>query len=228
VKTGMDFDPVESFRHAFSKAISAEVDRSGFGIGDWFPSGRQSPLNAADWWWDNGPDLVRKYIDWYEASDDISVWTAPDGRPAVELDLTVRFGEVDVQMVIDQVLQVGSALVVTDLKTGAKAPESSLQLGIYACGIERAYGIRPKYGAYWMHRSDNPFKPVPLDGYEHSIRYLTGEFARFSRARTAGAYVANPGKQCDRCPVAHACIAAGGKDARKYDPSHPAYKRERH
>src|SRR5262249_50801069 len=124
--------------------------------------------------------------------------------------------------------KLGTALVVVDLKSSAKAPESVRQLGIYASGIELAYGVRPKYGAYFLPRDESMKffqRPVPLTGYEHSVEYLTREFQAFERGREAGVFVAAPGRQCGRCGVAHACLAIGGAKARQYDPAHPHFRR---
>jgi putative RecB family exonuclease len=227
MKTGIDFDAETVFSYELSKAWAIEENKSGFKLEDWYWSGRQKPETSMEWWQANGAALVRNYIDWYETHPDVRVWTTPDGQPAIELELTVQFGEIPVKMAIDQVLLMGSALVVVDLKTSAKAPENPRQLGIYACGIEKKYGIRPKYGAYFLPRDPMRYfqRPVCLDEPQYGIEYLTKEFAMMEKGRSEGIFVANPGRACGRCGVAHACLAAGGAQARKLDPAHPAHGR---
>lgn len=221
------FDAKAVFAAEFDAAIGRERDKSGFALEDWFWSGRQKPENSVAWWQENGPGLVQRYIDWYEAHDDVTVWIAPDGKPAVELELRAMFGEVEVVMAIDQILKMGTALVVTDLKTSAKAPESPRQLGIYACGVELAYGIRPKYGAYFLPRDDVPFqKPYDLGARQYSVDYFTREFAMVEQGIREGIYPANPGRSCGRCSVGHACLANGGAKAREFDPAHPHFGRK--
>jgi putative RecB family exonuclease len=221
------FDAKAVFAHEFGKAIEREQAKSGFALDNWFWSGRQKPETSVEWWQANGPELVQRYIDWYESHDDVTIWITPDGQPAIELELRVKFGDVEVVMAIDQVLKMGTALVVTDLKGSAKAPESSRQLGIYACGIELAYGVRPKYGAYFLPREDPPFqKPVELSGRQYQIPYFVREFAQFEQAVSKGIFLANPGRSCGRCSVAHACLANGGERAREFDSAHPHYGRK--
>lgn len=220
----MTFNAGDVFKDEFTNAIIREREKSGFKVEDWFYSGRMKPENSIAWWDENGPALAQRYIDWYESHDDVTVWITPDGYPAVELELEVKFGDITVKMAIDQVLKMGTALVVIDLKSSAKAPESPRQLGIYACGIELAYGIRPKYGAYFLPRDEVPFqRPVELSGHQYSLAYFEREFAMAERAIQEGIFPANPGRSCGRCSVAHACLAVGGKDARQYDPAHPKH-----
>lgn len=219
-----DFDVKEVFEHEFEEAVCNEAEKSGFALEDWFYSGRMKPENSVAWWDENGPVLAQRYIDWYESHDDVTVWITPDGKPAIELELRVKFGDTEVVMAIDQVLRMGTALVVTDLKTSAKAPESFRQLGIYACGIELAYGIRPKYGAYFLPRDEVPFqRPVDLSSPQYSIAYFTREFAMFEQGVSEGIFPANPGRSCGRCSVAHACLAVGGAQSRQFDPAHPKH-----
>lgn len=232
MKTGVVFDAEAVFAEEFDKALCKEVSKSPYPIEDWQWSGRSKPERSIEQWRERGPACVQAYIDWYENEPDASVWVTPDGRPAIELDLTVPFGSVQVKMGIDQVIQLGTALVVVDLKSSAKPPKSVRQLAIYASGIEKTYGIRPRYGAYFMNRGSAKGgemvyfqRPVPLDSYQYSHAYLTAEFEAFEQARRAGIFLSNPGEACGRCAVARACSAVGGQDARRYDPSHPAFKR---
>lgn len=209
----MTFDPDESFNRHFNEALAEQVRKSGMLIGDWFWTGRRSPVKDVAWWVENGPALVQRYIDWYESQPDITVWTTPDGKPAIELDLTVMFGQVPVRCIIDQVLKAGTALIVNDLKSGSRTPDNLIQLGIGACAVELAYGIRPKYGTHFMHKNeDKPFStPVDLGGYQYSVEYLTEQFAMFDQAVNEGLFVARPTKDCARCGVAGSCPAMGVK-----------------
>lgn len=210
MKQAVTFDPAESFNRHFDAAVADQVHKSRIPLNDWFNAGKYSPVQDVERWREMGPALVAKYIEWYEAHEDISVWTAPDGRPAIELDLTVSFGGVEVRCIIDQVLQAGTALIVVDLKSGSKTPENMQQLGIAACALELTYGVRPKYGTLFMHKMNKPFlPPVVLDGYEYSVEFFTSQFAMLDRGIRAGVFVAKPGKQCDRCGVAGSCPAMG-------------------
>jgi putative RecB family exonuclease len=225
-------DVDELFRRNLDWAFREELSQTTFSPDEWFTAGRGKGEDLA-WWIDNGAAIVWNFINWYEANPDFTVWIAPDGRPAIELDLTVAFGTVPVRMVIDTVFQVGRlanpALVVVDFKSGSTKPKGARQLGIYASGLEREYGIRPRYGSYFMARGTGKdpesltfFQPVTeLSAPQYSYEYLTGEFQRFSAARAQGLFLASPGESCRRCGVAHACAEVGGEEASRLDPNYP-------
>lgn len=223
------FDTEAVFRTALEVAVADEVRQSGFPLDDWFTAGRQKDGHEAVAWWKvNGPAMVQSFIDWYESNDDVSVWVTPDGIPAIELPVEVMFGTVPVRGYIDVVLQVGTALVVTDLKTSAKVPTTPRQLGIYACALEIQYGIRPRYGTWFMNRGIGRAdpktyfqRPIELDRPQYSIAYLTAEFEAAERGIQAGIFPANPGESCTRCGVAYACTETGGYKAKQLDPHYP-------
>jgi hypothetical protein len=232
----MTFDAASVFETEFTAALEHDEAKSGFELKDWFRSGPQLPATSVQWWREHGPQQVQNYIDWFESSG-AQIWTVPTvGKPwppAIELDLTVNFGDVAVRMIIDQIVVLSGALIVVDLKSSAKVPSSTRQLGIYASGIELAYGIRPRYGTYFMTRGverkgETTYfqRPIELSGYEHSIEYLTREFAMVERGIEQGLFPAHPGDSCARCGVAWACSAVGGSEARVYDKSHPEYREE--
>lgn len=206
----MTFDVTGVFNAELDAAIAEQQSKGGIPLADWFNAGPRKPSQDVDWWRGNGPALVQKYIDWYEAHPDIEVWITPDGKPAIELDLTVMFGEVPVRCIIDQVLKSGTALIVTDLKSGSIKPENVQQLAIAACCLELEYGIRPKYGTHFLHRQDKPFcKPTELSGYQHSVQFFTEQFRMLDQSVRQGLFIARPGKQCVRCGVASFCPAMG-------------------
>src|SRR6185437_10739508 len=198
------FDAQAVFLEELAKAVTEETRRSGFPPEDWFYSGPRDGVRSIQWWQENGAEMVQAFIDWYEHNPDIEVWVTPDGVPAIELPVEVMFGTVPVKMVIDLVLKLGSALVVTDLKTSAKAPVSYRQLGIYASGLELKYGIRPRYGTFFMNRGTGPkggpkthfLRPVDLGDPQYSVAYLTREFERVELGIQAGVFPANPGDGC--------------------------------
>ena len=53
--------------------------------------------------------------------------------------------------------------VIVDLKTGKNVPDSSLQLGFYAYGLRKVYGIDAKVGYYWMARKGELSQPFDLE-----------------------------------------------------------------
>jgi putative RecB family exonuclease len=231
----MNFNASDVFNDEFDAAIAAEVASSGFPVERWLPNGREKPETAAGQWRTRGPLLVGNFIRWFEQSGQ-EVWVTPDGRPAIELELRVMFGEVEVHGFADLITVGQYGLTVIDTKSGSRKPDSLQQLGIYASMIELAYGKdwRPLWGAYFLARGTGPKDtppeeltylqpPVPLSEYRYSAEFFTRELALFDQAAASGIFVAKPGPDCRVCPVSYACQAVGGSESYRYDPSDPEY-----
>jgi hypothetical protein len=232
----MGFDVDAVFRQEFDEALADDVAKSGFPLKNWFRNGMTRPeVAAASWRDERGPESVRQFIRWYESSDH-KVWITPDGRPALELELRVTFGEIPVVMYIDLITESPAGLTIIDYKSGWLKPHNPGQLGFYACGVELAYGRewRPLWGAHFLTRGTGPkgakpedktyFQPPePLDGYRYSVPYFTRELGLMEQAVDSGLFLARPGSDCDRCGVAYACPSVGGSESHLYDPSDPGY-----
>lgn len=232
----MTFDADAVFQREFDKAIAADVKRSGFPLETWFRNGRTKPVDAVVTWRERGPELVRRFIQWFEGSG-YQVWVTPDGRPAIELDLKPMFGEIQVHMYVDLVLQNEYGLCVVDLKSGYLKPGSLQQVAMYACGIELEFGIRPLFGTYYHARGSGPrgadpddlvyfLTPRPLTAYQYSVEFFSKELAMMDRAVEAEIFLARVGEHCERCGVAGACLAVGGDRAAEFDPVAPGYGRD--
>ena len=220
-----DFPWDEVFQEEFTRAVKKDAAKSGFEPDTWFVPGRGN-TQREPWWREQGPQFAASFGEWFEATPDARVWIAPDGRPAIELELRVNFGGIPVVMYVDLILKLGSALVVTDYKSSAKEPSSLTQQGFYACGVELAYGkqYRPRYGTHFMCRGIEQkdgskryfMPPQPLDDYRYSIPYYTRQLEMLDRADRGGIFLPNPGDHCRVCGVNHACEAVGGADAANY------------
>lgn len=225
----MNFPTEHIFRDEFLAAFDSEVKHTTFDPDDWFTAGRGKGEDY-DWWMENGAQLAQNFIDWYEANPDFTVWVTPDGIPAIELPFEVLFGQVMVKGYIDLVLEhkKTGTLIVTDIKSGSTKPKNNKQLGIYACAAEKLYGVRPRYGTFFMCRGtgkDEPKtyfqQPADLSGAEHSYEYLSGEFAHLNYGVKFEVFPAAPGESCRRCGVAYACLEVHGEQARELDPNWP-------
>lgn len=205
------------FDAAFDVAIEHDVAESGYPVSEWYWNGPAAPETAVTQWRERGPRLAERFVSWYEGSG-YRIWITPDGRPAIELHLTVMFGKVPVTMYVDAILVNEYGLTVLDFKTGAGRPHSMRQLGVYASGVELAYGIRPLFGSYYMARGIGKrgtpedeltyfLPPRPLTAPYLSVEHFTRQFEAMQRGIDAEAYVANVGKHCDRCPVRAHCEA---------------------
>lgn len=164
----------------------------------------------ARWWRANGPKMVQAWIDWRRASRWL-VWTAPDGTPAIELDIEVNMPGTDqpLKMFIDRVMQKpDGTLVIVDLKTGSRTPESDLQLATYRYGIFKKYGVLVNYGAYWMARKGEPTEPFNLSRYTPNL--METWFVRFIEAKAADLFIPHPTFLCRACGMRDYCAAFGG------------------
>lgn len=200
----------------FSKAFKEELGDTP--VEEFQVTGRPSKAHPrgedADWWGQEGPEMVARWIEWRNKTP-WDIWIAPDGQPGIELELNVHLGSTLVKMFLDRMFATdgrNGRPVVVDVKTGARPPDSKLQLGLYKVGIEVFYpGVRVSGGAYWNGRTGEL-------GNIDSLQWATREFygRLFSRLRTARAgaiYLPNPSNLCRTCKVGRFCAVNNGRDA---------------
>lgn len=170
------------------------------------------------WWLDNGPAMVESWVKW-RAETDWDFWEPVPEEPAIELEINAVFpNDINVKMVIDRVFVMPSGeLAVLDLKSG-RIPESQMQLGLYASGIELGYGeaMRPKWG-YWWNPDKGAVGPYDLDRWTPAV---FGElFKEAINSINAGQFIPKPNNGCQNwCGVARYCHAVGGELAKNHDP----------
>jgi hypothetical protein len=177
----------ELWQKAWAKE-SEGVDLTNARIG-----GRSTKANPnkedINFWQTSGPMWVEQYIAWRKANPNWKIWTTPDGRPAIELELIPVVSDVPIKMVIDRVFEVNGQLVIVDLKTSQNTPSSTLQLGFYKLGLEQAFGIEIKWGNYYMSRGSNTVDMVDLSEYTFDkMEYL---IKQFDKSRKAGIFLPN-------------------------------------
>lgn len=154
------------------------------------------------WWYSNGIEMFKNWINWRDKNK-WSVWTLPSGEPAIELAMNIKLDGVQVKMTLDRVMVTDTGeLMVVDIKTGARTPTSTLQLGFYAVGIEVLHGVRPTLGAYWMARKEDITPPVNLDFY--TVDRITTLVSNFDKARKNNIYIPNF-SHCNLCGYKNDC-----------------------
>jgi putative RecB family exonuclease len=142
-----------------------------------------------DFWQKSGPMWVEQYIAWRKENPNWKIWIAPDGRPAIELELEPIVADVPIKMVIDRIFEVNGQLVIVDLKTSKNTPTSTLQLGFYKLGLEVTFGMKVDWGNYYMSRGSNTVEMVDLSGYTYDkMEFLV---KGFDKARKAGIFLPN-------------------------------------
>ena len=225
--TDFAFDIERAFHDAFDEQVKERVEFSGFPTEEWRAGGRSTKAypNKEDesFWRDHGPQWCKDYVSWRETTD-WRIWTTPTGEPAIELAMEVPIGGVMVKAIVDRVFETpDNHLVVVDLKSGSRNPDSSLQLGFYACAIEVTYGVRPGWGGYYSARKGSLLPVASMDAYSEHL--LGGILTRFVKACEDDIFIPQPGGHCNSCGVARGCAIVGGVEAPLYDPLHIGFRR---
>jgi putative RecB family exonuclease len=160
-----------------------------------------------EWWLKSGPRMLAQWAAWHTPDNPWQVWRTPEGQPAVELELNLMLGGVPVKMIIDRVLENQQGdLMVCDIKTGSSMPKHNLQLAFYAAGLDQMFGVRPRWGAYWMGRSGST---SPLVDLTHlSTDKIVDIVVKFEKARHQQVFLPNL-SSCSMCGVKNACHWAG-------------------
>jgi RecB family exonuclease len=169
------------------------------------------------WWRGNGPKMVQSWLEWRKKQG----WKVLDmggGEPAIELPVYVPTSDgVPFKAFIDRVMVVPeiNELVIVDLKSGKRTPESDNQLGFYRFGLAQQYGIDVRFGTYWMARVGRPTEMFGLRRYKPAL--VEKWISEFDRAREAGIFLPNITFRCKGCPMSRYCAAYGGVEQDK-DP----------
>lgn len=175
------------------------------------------------WYARLGPQLVQAYTAWRMRSS-WNIWRTPDGLLACELDVggVLPGMELPFKGFIDRVFQSSQTgqLLLVDLKTGSRKPETPLQLGVYAAAVQYHYNTPVPLGAAFMNRRGDLSEAWDLTRY--TPEYVGKMFEQTRRGIEAGFFPAKPGRSCGMCDVSTACYANGGPLAQQFDRDHPA------
>lgn len=215
-----DLEPNADLKAYFAKAWDEEVAKRleqspSYQLEDFVATGRASAeyggKRNVQWWLDNGPAMVQRWIDWRQKNE-WAMWETPEGTPAIELELRVILpGELPVKMFLDRIMVTPAGqLVVVDIKTG-RQPETPEQLGLYALGIEQTYGemFRPDWGYFWDAQKGTHTQPQALGRY--TADYFAEDYHMAVAGINAGVFLAKPQNNCRNwCGVAKFCKAVGG------------------
>lgn len=211
-----------AFEAALDKAVAKEDERGTKVIK---PSGKQLQShgktggpNKKDrgWWLVEGPKFLQAYINWRK----LTKWTIarlPDGQLGIEVRVQVEFGGGPQLGFIDRVfIKPDGTVVIVDIKSG-KEPSGKLQLGTYAVGLIKLFGLEADYGAYWM--ADKGDITGLLDLTPYTEEYVDHLFEMAWTGIRAGVFMPSVGSFCGTCSVRDYCRAVGGRKAGVYPVS---------
>lgn len=208
------------FDEHFNGCIADQERRSGFDRSEFRPSGRASKQwpdkETEAWWRENGPVMLANWAAW-RANTPWDLFVFDDDSPAIEVEFEIEVAGTPLKGAIDRVfLTREKELVVLDLKSGARTPDTDLQLGTYAKALRDEYDLPARWGTYWMARSGGNTPAADLSMFTDA--YLEHHYGEARRGMEAGLFPAKVSNMCVSCPVRDACWAVGGKDAEKFSP----------
>lgn len=205
------------FEDQLAKAIDKEPNQNLW---------RRSGNDTVDAWRTMGLTHVESYIDWRQRSQ-WEIWTTPDGEPAIELDISGHLPgcSVEIKAYLDRIFwdPLFKKLWILDLKTGKKAPTTSVQFGVYRALVLVKYGVDIADGAAFMNRLGTLGKPWDLT--EYTPEAVGQVFGETWKQIQAGSFPATgiTNRSCFICDVSAACAAKNGPLAAQYDPDHPGH-----
>lgn len=178
-------------------------------------------------WRVQGLAFVQSYIDWRKRSP-YTIWTTPDGVPAIELDVSgfLPGCPVEIKGYVDRIFHdpVFDRLIDVDLKTGRRPPKNGDQFGTYAALMKVKYGVDTALGVPFMNRLATLGRPYELA--EYTPEAVGAAFGEAWAQIEAGEFPANGlGKECFICEISSSCAAMNGPLAARYDPDSPGYER---
>lgn len=210
-------DVSEKWLEIFQRTVADVEARTDVPADQWRVGGRRTKANpdgeTLDFWQGEGLRQVEKYLEWYENTG-WKIATLPDGKPGIEWQGQVQFGGTPVRLVVDCVYTNGEDWIVCDYKTGQRVPYGHEQLALYASAIERAYGVRPKWGAFYMSRKGELSDLVDLSPW--GIDYFDFMFTSMNEQMASGLFPPHVGDHCSFCSFSAYCPAVDGPKSAEF------------
>lgn len=157
-----------------------------------------------DWWFTNGYKFYENWVTWRANNPHMKIARVSEETIGVELELLPKVDGIVVKMYVDRVfwnVEMGTHTIV-DIKTGKTTPQSSLQLGFYAYGLRKVYGIEVTQGHYWMARKGELSPAFDLAAYsDDKIETLV---RTFDKARKGHIFLPNF-DACNMCGITAHC-----------------------
>ncbi len=206
----------EAFEQTYTEAFEKDPDEDDWRAGKGY-SGKGQPEGYREW---NvkGLQILKDWVAWRTAH---SMWELEGIEE--ELKATLPSGAA-FHGFVDRLWRTPQGLVVQDIKTGSRQPDSLFQLGTYASVYELLGRERPRMGQYWMSKNGVDQKPpVSLDNF--SLRTINEMSRMMNTAIDHKIFLPIVSSQCYYCTASDACYTVSGdtEQSRKYDPLNPEY-----
>lgn len=187
---------------SYEKEHAGKVFRAGGRATKAFPNKEDK-----SWWMAEGPNMVHAYYNWRASNPNLDIWTAPNGVPAIELEVNVALPDgTMLKSYIDRIFADKNTgdLMIVDLKTG-KPPATALQLGVYRLALQQTFDAAPRYGAYWMGRQGGLDTVHDLAQFPpETVAFWMQDVATMIRS---GFFVPHVSQRCGFCSVKSHCYA---------------------
>lgn len=202
------------FHDAFDKSIAERLEQEpDFTTDQWRASGRASKAwpNKEDeqWWRSEGPSQVMSWVTWRTNNAQWEIAMFGD-QPGIELECNPVIGGQPVKQFIDRAFTnpEQTDILLVDIKSGARVPDSNEQVGAYGLGLEETFGVRARWGAYWLSRTGGTTQFVDLrlwskDRLDHIYRTMQA-------VREQGLFLPKESNMCSGCSVRDYCFQVGG------------------
>lgn len=206
-----------SFDGYLAKALAVDPNEWNWG---------RSASEPIEVWRVQGLEFVQSYIDWRKRSP-YTIWTTPDGQPAIELDVSGYLPgcPVEIKGYVDRIFHdpVFDKLIDVDLKSGKRPPKNGNQFGTYAALVEVKYGVKTDLGVPFLTRKATLGRPYDLAEFTpEAVGKVFGEtWDKIQAGEFPAEGIAK--NDCFICDVASSCAAKNGPLAARYDPDHPDY-----
>lgn len=195
----------------FAQEIAREAVKSDVPPSRWMAGGKTKYKPAGEnrqWWMENGPGFASNWESFLDGHPDWEVWESPHGLLGVELPLEFEAGGGLVKVIPDRIYRTPRGVVLVDLKSGAKKPDGGYQLPIQQMAMDVLFGEQVAGSYYWMARKNELIESTSPVVYDRAV--LDDVFATAWAQIESGAFLANPGSQCNRCSVFSKCAVVGG------------------
>ena len=202
------------YAEAWDKTYAEQIEQEPQ-IKYWLTGGRTKPEDDIERRFQRGMDQVAEYIAYALAT--ANEWHILDlggGNLACEIPFDITLNGVRIIGYIDQIIEFADGgLLLRDLKTGTKLPDSPRQLGIYRVATSLTLGLDIDWGDFFMSKNGAPTKPYDLSRFtpERVGRWFTD----LDESVEQGRFIPNPGDHCRICAVSRFCDF-NGRDAHLY------------
>lgn len=206
------------FDQHFEALLQEEREKNpGIDETQWRTAGRKTKDKPdgedIDWWRTAGRQFITKYVDWRVATNDtLRIAHLPDGGPAIEVEMHTPLGGVPMSSYADRVFQDQDTgeLLLTDMKSGSRTPDTPMQLATYAIQIERIFRRPIVWGAFYDARKGLLSEPIDLTRFDQdNLGYV---YRTLDRAAEEGIFLPNIGSHCKSCGLRDFCIWQGGTE----------------